>query len=161
MGSDSDLEGLSPCMETLEEFGVEYEVHIASAHRTHDYLQKLIRKFDKQGGRVVVAAAGGAAHLPGVVAALTSLPVIGVPMGSKLLGLDSLLSIAQMPGGMPVATVAVGGAKNAGLLAVQILASADAGMRKKYDDFRAAQSKKVIEKSKRLNRKGFRDYFGE
>jgi len=159
MGSDSDLEGLSPCMETLEEFGVPYEVHIASAHRTHDYLQRLVKKFDRGGGKVVIAAAGGAAHLPGVVAALTELPVIGVPMGSKLMGLDSLLSIVQMPGGMPVATVAVGGAKNAALLALQVLATSDSSLRKKYADFRRKQSEKVVEKSKKLNRKGFRNYF--
>jgi len=159
MGSDSDLKDLSPCMETLEEFGVCFEAHIASAHRTHGYLKELVEKFDRGGGKVAIAAAGGAAHLPGVVAALTALPVIGVPMGSKLLGLDSLLSIVQMPAGMPVASVAVNGARNAALLAVQIISTGDAGLRKKYGEFRKKQSESVIAKSKKLQAKGYRNYF--
>ncbi len=161
MGSDSDLKGLTPCMETLDGFGIDYEVYIASAHRTHEYLKRIIRKFDRAGGSVVIAAAGGAAHLPGVVAALTTLPVIGVPMVSKLLGLDSLLSIVQMPSGMPVATVATGGAKNAALLAVQILAVSDGRLRAKYEDFRAKQAEGVMAKSKKLQQKGYLHYFDE
>lgn len=161
MGSDSDLKDMSACLKTLEEFGVGYEVYIASAHRTHDYLKKLVTKFDREGGKTVIAAAGAAAHLPGVVSALTTLPVIGVPMSSKLLGLDSLLSIVQMPSGMPVATVAVGGSKNAALLAVQILATSSDALRSKYDAFRDKQAQEVIAKSKRLQQKGFRHYFDE
>jgi 5-(carboxyamino)imidazole ribonucleotide mutase len=159
MGSDSDLRELAPCFETLESFGIRYSATIASAHRTHEYLKKTVADFERNGGRIVIAAAGGAAHLPGVVAAVTALPVIGVPMSSKLLGIDSLLSIAQMPAGMPVATVAIGGSKNAALLAVQILALGDVGLKKKYADFRAKQSEAVIAKSKRLKQKGHKDYF--
>lgn len=159
MGSDSDLKELAPCFDTLASFGIAYSATIASAHRTHEYLKKTVSDFEKNGGRIVIAAAGGAAHLPGVVAAVTALPVIGVPMNSKLLGMDSLLSIAQMPAGMPVATVAIGGSKNAALLAAQILALSDAGLKKKYADFRAKQSEGVIAKSKRLKQKGHKDYF--
>lgn len=159
MGSDSDLEALSPCMDMLESFGIAYEVYVASAHRTHDYLKRIITKFDREGGSVVIAAAGAAAHLPGVVAALTTLPVIGVPMSSKIMGIDSLLSIVQMPSGMPVATVAIGGAKNAGLLAAQILATSDKKLREKYDAFRKKQADGVIAKSKKLQQKGYRHYF--
>ena len=159
MGSDSDLREMAPCFDTLDAFGIKYDSTIASAHRTHEYLKSVVSGFERSGGRVVIAAAGGAAHLPGVVAALTALPVIGVPMGSKLLGLDSLLSIAQMPAGMPVAVVAIGGSKNAALLAAQILALNDAALRKKYADFRAKQADAVIAKSKRLKQKGHKDYF--
>jgi len=132
---------------------------VASAHRTHDYLKKIVSDFEGGGGKIVIAAAGGAAHLPGVIAALTQLPVIGVPMGSKLLGLDSLLSIAQMPAGVPVASMAVGGSKNAALLAVQMLSLSDATLRKKYAAFRTAQAENVIKKSKRLRAKGHKAYF--
>ena len=159
MGSGSDLKEMAPCFETLEMFGIAFSATIASAHRTHEYLKKTVTEFERDGGRIVIAAAGGAAHLPGVVAALTSLPVIGVPMNSKLLGMDSLLSIAQMPAGMPVATVAIGGSKNAALLAAQILSLSDAGLKKKYADFRTKQAAAVIAKSARLNQKGHKDYF--
>ncbi len=158
MGSDSDLKDMAGCMETLEEFAIPHEVYIASAHRTHDYLKEIITRFDAGGGRVVIAAAGGAAHLPGVVAALTTLPVVGVPMNSKMIGLDSLLSIAQMPPGMPVASMAVAGAKNAALFAAQILATSDPEMRERYVAFRAGQAAAVIEKSCHLAEKGFRNY---
>lgn len=161
MGSDSDLKDMEPCLRTLEEFGVSCMPAIASAHRTHEYLKRQVSSFEQNGGRVVIAAAGGAAHLPGVVAALTMLPVIGVPMGSKLLGIDSLLSIAQMPSGMPVATVAVGGAKNAALLAVQILALSDKTLESRYGKFRAQQSESVVKKSRKLKMKGYADYFGD
>jgi 5-(carboxyamino)imidazole ribonucleotide mutase len=159
MGSDSDLKELAPCFDTLESFGISYTAAIASAHRTPEYLKKIVRDFERGGGRIVIAAAGGAAHLPGVVASLSALPVIGVPMNSKLLGMDSLLSIAQMPAGMPVATVAVGGSKNAALLAAQILALSDSRLRNKYGGFRAKQADAVIAKSKRLKLKGHKDYF--
>ncbi len=158
LGSDSDLREMSACLETLEAFGIEYVAAIASAHRTHEYLKRTVSDFERAGGLMVIAAAGGAAHLPGVVAALTALPVIGVPMNSRLLGIDSLLSIAQMPAGMPVATVAIGGAKNAALLATQILSLSDAGLKARYADFRTKQSDAVIQKSKRLQQKGFKNY---
>jgi len=158
MGSDSDLKEMSACLETLEAFGIDYLAAVASAHRTHEYLKRTVTGFERSGGRIVIAAAGGAAHLPGVVAALTAVPVIGVPMSSKLLGLDSLLSIAQMPAGMPVATVAIGGAKNAALLAAQILSLSDAKLKARYADFRAKQSDAVIQKSKRLQQKGYKNY---
>jgi 5-(carboxyamino)imidazole ribonucleotide mutase len=161
MGSDSDLKSMASCFETLDSFGVTYEAHIASAHRTHDYVKRIVTTFDNNGGKVAIAAAGAAAHLPGVVAALTNLPVIGVPMESKMLGLDSLLSIAQMPAGMPVATVAVGGCKNAALLAVQILALSRPELASRYSRFRAQQAEAVIKKSERLRTSGYRNYFSE
>jgi 5-(carboxyamino)imidazole ribonucleotide mutase len=159
MGSDSDLKDMSACFDALEELGISYVAAIASAHRTPEYLKKFIAGFETDGGKVVIAAAGGAAHLPGVAAALTPLPVIGVPMNSKLLGLDSLLSIAQMPAGMPVAAVAVGGAKNAALLAAQILSVSDPQLKRKYAGFREKQATAVISKSKRLQKKGRKGYF--
>ena len=123
MGSDSDLPVMKDAADVLEKFEIEYEIKILSAHRTPDQHAEYAKTAEKRGLMVLIAAAGGAAHLPGVTAAHTILPVIGVPIKSKSLGgLDSLLSIVQMPGGVPVATVAIDGAKNAGLLAVQILA---------------------------------------
>ena len=126
MGSESDWPTLRPAADALTRFGVPYEARVLSAHRTPDAMADWARTARERGLRVVVAGAGGAAHLPGMIAAWTTLPVVGVPVPSRhLSGLDSLLSIVQMPGGVPVATVAVGGALNAGLLAVQILATAD------------------------------------
>lgn len=123
MGSASDSEHLSPAREILEEFGVPYEFKVVSAHRTPDHMFRYAEKAAKRGIEVIIAGAGGAAHLPGMVASKTFLPVIGVPVKSKALsGIDSLLSIVQMPAGVPVATVAIDGAINAGLLAVRILA---------------------------------------
>ncbi|HOO55449.1 MAG TPA: 5-(carboxyamino)imidazole ribonucleotide mutase [bacterium] len=159
MGSDSDLNEMNPCFSTLDSFGINYTATIASAHRTHDYLKRTVSTFERAGGKILIAAAGGAAHLPGVIAALTPLPVIGVPMASKLLGVDSLLSIVQMPAGMPVATVSVGGSKNAALLAVQILSLNDPKLRSRYSKFRAQQADAVIQKSKRLKLKGYKNYF--
>lgn len=153
MGSDSDLQGMAPCMEVLSLLGIPHTVIIASAHRTPEHLRTELDAFERGGGKAVIAAAGGAAHLPGVIAAQTLLPVIGVPVSSPMLGIDSLLSIAQMPAGIPVATVGVGAAKNAGLLAAQILAVSDGGLRKKLESFRKDQSKKVIEKSKAVKAK--------
>lgn len=128
MGSDSDLAVMEQAAEVLKEFGVPYELTIVSAHRTPERMVEFAKNAHRRGIRVIIAGAGGAAHLPGMVASLTPLPVIGVPVKSSnsLDGWDSLLSIVQMPSGVPVATVAVNGAKNAGLLAVQILATADA-----------------------------------
>jgi 5-(carboxyamino)imidazole ribonucleotide mutase len=153
MGSDSDLDAMKPCIETLESFGVAIEVTIASAHRTPAHLEDTVKKFAAGGGEVVIAAAGGAAHLPGVIASMTLLPVIGVPMKSSMLGLDSLLSIVQMPAGVPVATVGVNGAANAALLAVEILALGSAALREKLADFRRKQADKVIAKSEKLKEK--------
>ena len=131
MGSDSDLPVMQGAVDVLAEFGVAYEVRIVSAHRTPEAMVEYARTAAERGLKVIVAGAGGAAHLPGMTASLTTLPVIGVPVPLKQLdGLDSLLSIVQMPGGIPVATVAVGNAKNAGLLAVRILAIGDDALAK-------------------------------
>jgi len=147
MGSDSDLPVMQAAIDVLAEFGVAHEVRIVSAHRTPDVMTEYARSAAGRGLRVIVAGAGGAAHLPGMLASLTPLPVIGVPVPlAHLDGLDSLLSIVQMPAGIPVATVAVGGARNAGLLAVRILAVADPGLRQRMAGFQqglteAAQAK--------------------
>lgn len=126
MGSDSDLPTMQAAIDIMLEFDVTYEVRVVSAHRTPEDMADYGRTAHERGLKVIIAGAGGAAHLPGMLAAYTPLPVIGVPVQSRALnGLDSLLSIVQMPGGVPVATVAIGQAKNAGLLAVQILATAD------------------------------------
>jgi len=145
MGSDSDWPVMKLAAEACSEFGVESEAHVMSAHRTPDDVAEFARTAHARGVRVIIAGAGGAAHLPGVVAAFTVLPVIGVPIESKALkGLDSLLSIVQMPSGVPVATVAIGGARNAGLLAVQILAIGDPKLQGKYLQFK----KKLAEESR-------------
>jgi 5-(carboxyamino)imidazole ribonucleotide mutase len=134
----------------LEEFGVEYEAEVVSAHRTPDKMMQYAESAKKRGLKMIIAGAGGAAHLPGMVAAKTTLPVLGVPVRSKALdGLDSLLSIAQMPAGIPVATFAVGeaGAKNAGLFAVSVLALEDKALAKKLEAFRTVQTKSVLKGS--------------
>jgi 5-(carboxyamino)imidazole ribonucleotide mutase len=139
MGSDSDWAVMSAAADALREFDVPHEVRVVSAHRTPLDMAEYAQAAAGRGLRVVIAGAGGAAHLPGMVASLTSLPVIGVPVPlTNLDGLDSLLSIVQMPAGVPVATVSVGGARNAGLLAVRILAAADAALAARMDAFRAA-----------------------
>ena len=149
MGSQSDWEVMQHCAAQLEELKVPYEVDVISAHRTpHDLSQYAIGAHTR-GLRVIIAGAGGAAHLPGVTAAFTPLPVIGVPIESKALrGMDSLLSIVQMPSGIPVATVAIGGARNAGLLAVQIIASGDPTMQRKVLAFK----ERLAEDSRAKNR---------
>jgi 5-(carboxyamino)imidazole ribonucleotide mutase len=146
MGSTSDWETMKHAADILKEFGISHESLVVSAHRTPDRLYEFAKGAKNAGYKVIIAGAGGAAHLPGMAASLTPLPVLGVPVESKALkGLDSLLSIAQMPGGVPVATLAVGhaGAKNAGLLAASILALNDAKIAKKLDAFRAKQTKSV------------------
>lgn len=151
MGSTSDWETMKHAADMLKEFGISHESLVVSAHRTPDRLYEFAKSAKKKGYKVVIAGAGGAAHLPGMAASLTPLPVLGVPVESKALkGLDSLLSIAQMPGGVPVATLAVGhaGAKNAGILAASILALNDAKIAKKLDAFRAKQTKSVALKPK-------------
>ena len=145
MGSGSDHDTMKNARDVLREFGIECEYRVASAHRAPELVTQIATTAASRGIKVMIAGAGGAAHLPGVVAAQTPLPVIGVPIESKLLGLDSLLSIAQMPGGIPVAAVAVGsaGAKNAGLLAVQILALSEPELHDKLVAYRKNQSEKA------------------
>ncbi len=149
MGSDSDLPVMKQAAEVLEQFGVPYEMKVLSAHRTPLDTIDYARTAYERGLRVIIAGAGGAAHLPGVVAGITTLPVIGVPIESKLQGLDSLLSIVQMPSGVPVATVAIGGARNAGVLAVQILATANEELQRKLQDYK----QQIAEQSRAKNAK--------
>ena len=153
MGSDSDLPTMEPAAEALRELGISHEVRVVSAHRTpHDMLAYATSAVGR-GLQVIIAGAGGAAHLPGMIAAATPLPVIGVPVPLKYLdGLDSLLSIVQMPAGIPVATVAVGGARNAGLLAARILATADPTLRRKVEDAQEALAEVAREKDARVRR---------
>lgn len=152
MGSKSDLAVMSSAAEALEIFGIPYEIHIVSAHRTPEYMVQYAKSARERGLKVILAGAGGSAHLPGMVAALTSLPVVGVPVLSKnsLQGWDSILSILQMPKGVPVATVAVDNAYNAGLLAAQILGANDAILAEKLDVFRKEQTQKSIDSDKEL-----------
>ncbi|MCM1377159.1 MAG: 5-(carboxyamino)imidazole ribonucleotide mutase [Clostridium sp.] len=146
MGSTSDLDVMKGAFEILDEFGIEYEKKVFSAHRTPVQLEQWASSARDRGMVAIIAGAGGAAHLPGVVAAHTTIPVIGVPVMSKqLMGLDSLLSIVQMPGGIPVATVGINGAKNAALLAAEILALTDKDIKNKIDLFRERQAEKVLE----------------
>jgi len=150
MGSDSDWPTMKAAADACAEFGIAHEVRVISAHRTPRDLERYATTAHARGLRVIIAGAGGAAHLPGVAAAFTTLPVIGVPIESKALkGLDSLLSIVQMPSGIPVATVAIGGARNAGLLAVQILATGNTALQKKLLAFKA----RVAQESRTKNRK--------
>ena len=145
MGSTSDWEVMADAVETLERFGVEYEKRVVSAHRTPDLMCDYAKTARERGIGVIIAGAGGAAHLPGMTAAMTPLPVIGVPVKSRALnGLDSLLSIVQMPGGVPVATTAINGARNAALIAFSILALPAEALAAKLDAFRAAQTADVL-----------------
>jgi len=147
MGSDSDLPVMEKTADTLREFGVPFDVRICSAHRTPLAAEELARTARDSGAGVIIAAAGKAAHLAGVMAAYTTLPVIGVPMKSSTLdGLDSLLSVVQMPAGIPVATVAIDGAQNAALLAVQMLAIEDSALAGKMADYKKTMAAKVMEK---------------
>jgi 5-(carboxyamino)imidazole ribonucleotide mutase len=153
MGSDSDLAVMQGAIDVLRDFDVAHEVRIVSAHRTPDVMVEYARAAAGRGLQVIVAGAGGAAHLPGMTASMTPLPVIGVPVPlAQLDGLDSLLSIVQMPAGIPVATVAVGNARNAGLLAVRILGVADDGLRKRLDTFQADLARAVVEKDARVRK---------
>lgn len=145
MGSASDWDVMSQACSTLEEFGIEYDKKVLSAHRNPGPLADYVRSLRDNGFGIVIAGAGGAAHLPGVIAALTTLPVIGIPVKSKALnGLDSLLSIVQMPSGIPVATMAIDGAKNAALMAVAMMALHDDSLAAQLDAFRQRQSDKVL-----------------
>ena len=151
MGSDSDLETMQGAVDVLAEFGVPHEVRIVSAHRTPDVMVEYARSAADRGLRVIIAGAGGAAHLPGMTASMTSLPVIGVPVPLRQLdGLDSLLSIVQMPAGVPVATVAIGNSRNAGLLAVRILGTVDEELRMRMEAFQDDLADIVREKDERL-----------
>jgi phosphoribosylaminoimidazole carboxylase PurE protein len=153
MGSDSDLPTVKEACAVLQSFGVPFEAHVISAHRSPEDLVAFVRKAEQIGVRVFIAAAGGAAHLAGVVAAHTTRPVIGIPIQtSGLGGLDSLLSTVQMPGGVPVATMAIGpgGARNAGLFAVQVLALADPALAAKLQEYRAKQIEQVRQKDKKI-----------
>ena len=151
MGSDSDWPTMKAAADVCAEFGIPSEARVISAHRTPKDLEEYASKAVKRGLRVIIAGAGGAAHLPGVTAAFTPLPVIGVPIESKSLkGLDSLLSIVQMPPGVPVATVGIGAAKNAGLLAVQILATSDNALQKKLGAFKTKLAKESRAKNNTL-----------
>ncbi len=153
MGSDSDYPVMEKAVEVCKEFNVEYEVHIVSAHRTPAKMKKYAESAVKRGLKVIIAGAGGAAHLPGMTAAFTSLPVIGVPVQTKILkGLDSLLSIVQMPLGVPVATVAVDGASNAALLSIQILALSNSDLSEKLFQYKKRMERDVLKKNKNLQK---------
>ncbi|MCW2643234.1 MAG: purE [Dactylosporangium sp.] len=152
MGSDSDWPVMKAAAEALAEFEVAFEAHVVSAHRTPEKMLEYAHTAADRGLRVIIAGAGGAAHLPGMVAAATPLPVIGVPVPLKYLdGMDSLLSIVQMPAGVPVATVSIGGARNAGLLAVRILAAADEALRSKLVAYQEELKRLVAEKDAQLS----------
>ena len=155
MGSDSDLPIMEETAKMLKSFGIKYEIKILSAHRTPDAVRKYIKDSEKKGFKLFIAGAGGAAHLPGVIASFTTLPVIGVPLGSELKGMDSLFSIVQMPKGVPVATMAIGkaGAINAAILAAEILALSDKKIKPRLQVYRDQMVREVLNKSKSLRRK--------
>jgi 5-(carboxyamino)imidazole ribonucleotide mutase len=159
MGSDSDLPVLQKAAEMLCQFGIDYEIDIVSAHRTPDKLFQFASQAHQRGIEVIIAGAGGAAHLPGMIAAISPLPVIGVPVKSSnsIDGWDSVLSILQMPGGVPVATVALNGAKNAGILAAQIISVANKEIREKIIEYKNALREEVVEKSKNINKSAISD----
>lgn len=162
MGSDSDLPTMQNAIAVCEDFSVPWEVAIVSAHRTPERMVNYAQDAHKRGLKVIIAGAGGAAHLPGMVAALTPLPVIGVPVSSRhLQGIDSLYSIVQMPGGIPVATVAIGNAKNAGLLAVQILGTHQPELQERVQQYRQNLAQSVMEKQALLDELGYEQYLGQ
>ncbi len=162
MGSDSDLPVMKDCGTALQEFEIAYQLTISSAHRCPWETARLAAEAEDGGFKVIVAGAGGAAHLPGVIAAHTLLPVIGVPiLSSSLAGADSLYSIVQMPRGIPVATVAINGAYNAGLLAVQMMSLQDKTLRDKMNTYRGKLKEKVMDKNQELEKKGLEGYLQE
>ena len=151
MGSDSDWSVMSDAVQALKDFGIEYEVEVLSAHRTPERMIDWGKNAASRGVKVIIAGAGGAAHLPGMLASVTTLPVVGVPVPlGKLDGMDSLLSIVQMPAGIPVATVSIGGAKNAGILAARILSTSDKQLEQKLVDYGVSLSDLVAEKNIQL-----------
>jgi phosphoribosylaminoimidazole carboxylase PurE protein len=153
MGSDSDAEVMSQAAAALDEAGVPYEMTVASAHRTPERTKEVITNAERDGAAVFIAGAGMAAHLPGVVASFTTRPVIGVPLSSGALqGVDALYAIVQMPPGIPVASVAIGGARNAGILAAQIIATADEELARRLQEKRRGMADAVLEKAKRITR---------
>lgn len=162
MGSDSDLAIMAEAGAVLEEFGVDYEITVASAHRAPDLVHEYATSAISRGLKVIIAGAGGAAHLAGVTAALTTLPVIGIPVKAKTLdGLDSLLSTVSMPPGIPVATVGINAAKNAGLLAIQILATSDKDLESKLSMYKKKMSDEVKDKGEKLLKLGAKKYLEE
>lgn len=162
MGSDSDLPIMKSAAEILEKFGVDYEMTVISAHRSPKRAIEYASTANERGLEVIIAGAGGAAHLPGVLAAITPLPVIGVPIKTKTLdGVDSLYSIVQMPSGIPVATVSINGAKNAGILAVQILSVVDSALRSKLVDYKKQLAKEVNDKAVLLEEIGYKAYLAQ
>lgn len=162
MGSDSDLPVMKEAGAILDALGVDYEMTVVSAHRTPKRLMEYAESAAARGLEVIVAGAGGAAHLPGMVASFTHLPVIGVPIQSKTMsGLDSLYSIVQMPPGVPVATVAINGAKNAGILAAQILSVGDKALGQKVAEYKESMRAEVMDKAARLEQGGWKKYLGE
>ncbi len=161
VGSDSDLPKIKDCFTILEEFGVSFEVTVSSAHRTPDKARDWAYSASERGVRVIIAAAGGAAHLPGVIASHTTIPVIGIPIESDISGgLDSVLSILQMPSGIPVAAMPVGkaGGANAAIFAISILSASDTKYKKKLNDYREKMAAGIEEKNKKLSNIGYREY---
>ena len=159
MGSDSDLKTMKPAIDIIQEFGVDMEISILSAHRTPLEMMAYAKNAEQNNIKIIIAGAGGSAHLPGMIAAITNIPVIGVPVESKSLkGIDSLLSIVQMPAGVPVATVAINGGKNAGILAIQIISLMDNNIRKKLINFRNTIKESVQIKNKNLHELGVDKY---
>jgi 5-(carboxyamino)imidazole ribonucleotide mutase len=151
MGSTSDLDVMAKAAQLLDEFEIPFEMNALSAHRTPDEVEKFAKSAKDRGVKVIIAGAGMAAHLPGVIAAMTSLPVIGVPIKASLEGFDSILSIVQMPPGIPVATVAVNGAMNAGILAVQMMATGDAELMQKMIQYKESLKQKIVKANKELS----------
>ena len=159
MGSDSDLDVMSKAAEVLEEFGIDYEMTIISAHRMPDIFYDYATSAESKGMKVIIAGAGGAAHLPGMAAAIFPMPVIGVPIYTKSLGgVDSLYSIVQMPSGIPVATVAINGGQNAGILAAKMLAMSDPELLAKLKDYKEDMKEKVVAKAEKLEKVGYKAY---
>ena len=162
MGSDSDLPVMRDAADILDEFGIHYELTIVSAHRTPGRLYEYAERARSEGYGVIIAGAGGAAHLPGMVASITTLPVIGVPVQTKAMGgIDSLYSIVQMPPGIPVATVAINGAKNAGILAASILSLQNADMAERLSNYKKSLNDMVHDKIERLDRLGYEKYLND
>ncbi|MBI1221889.1 MAG: 5-(carboxyamino)imidazole ribonucleotide mutase [Bacteroidetes bacterium] len=162
MGSDSDLPVMQEAAKILDQFNIPYELTIVSAHRTPEKMYDYATTARSRGIQAIIAGAGGAAHLPGMVAAMTELPVIGVPVQSKTMsGIDSLYSIVQMPPGVPVATVAINGARNAGILAAQILGSSDAAVADTVADFKKGMKDEVTAKADKVEGMGFKDYLNQ